>query len=247
MGIFVTGTDTGVGKTLVSCALLAALRARGHRIGVYKPSETGCLEGADGALHGEDCRRLLAAAGAGQPEASVSTALYPVPAAPLVSAEAAGDAIDPAELLRDHDALASEYDAVWAEGAGGLRVPIAASPPYLFTDFAADLAVRGSSTLLVVGSKLGCINHALLTLSELERRAVPVVGWVLNELDPAGSSSEEAPYAVATNGETLARFTEASFLGAFPRVEPGERDDPARLAWLAERALDVDAVERALL
>lgn len=243
MGIFVTGTDTGVGKTLVSCALLRAMHERGHRIGVYKPSETGCPEGADGELYGEDCRRLLAAAATEQPEASVSTALYPIPAAPLVSAEAAGESIDPQALLRDYEAVASSYDAAWVEGAGGLLVPIARD--YRFSDFATDLGERGVSTLVVVGSKLGCINHALLTLSELERRGIPVLGYVMNGLQTEAAA--EAPYAVASNRATLARFTDVPDLGMLPHVAGDQKDDFSALARLAEAELDVGVVEAALL
>ena len=245
MGIFVTGTDTGVGKTLVSCALLRALHDRGHRIGVYKPSETGCPEGEGGELYGEDCRRLLAAAATEQPEASVSTALYPIPAAPLVSAEAAGETIDPQALLRDYESVASSYDAAWAEGAGGLLVPIARD--YLFSDFAASLGERGVPTLVVVGSKLGCINHALLTLSELKRRGIPILGYVMNGVQSEAEGEAEAPYAVASNRATLARFTDVPDLGMLPHVASEGRDDFAALAKLAEAELAVDSVEKALL
>ena len=103
--MFVTGTDTGIGKTLVSCAIARALARRGHRLGVYKPAETGCARGPDGALRGDDCERLARAANAQQPLDRVSTALYPVPAAPLVAAEAAGETIDPDALLRDFGAI----------------------------------------------------------------------------------------------------------------------------------------------
>ena len=241
MGLFVTGTDTGVGKTLVSCALLRALQLRGHRIGVYKPSETGCPSGADGALYGEDCRRLLGAAATGQTEASVSTSLYPIPAAPLVSAEAEGESIDPDTLLADYASVAASFGTAWAEGAGGLLVPI--SENYLFADFAADLGQRGVATLLVVGSKLGCINHALLTLAELERRGVPVAGYVMNAVE----AESEAAFAVASNRATLARFTTAADLGLLRHVPPDQRDDFGALAEFAEADLDVASVEKALL
>jgi dethiobiotin synthetase len=227
-GLFVTGTDTGVGKTLVSCAILRALGRRGRRIGVYKPAETGCPTGADGHLFGEDCRRLCVAADAGQAEASVASALYPVPAAPLVSAEAAGDAIDPDQLVRDFEKLAADYESVLVEGAGGLLVPIAEGFTY------ADLAERlRLPVLVVVGSKLGCLNHALLTLAELSRRGLPVVGTVLNEIGAAA----EAPHAVATNRETLLRFSSVPDLGQLPWLDAGARDDPDALADAAERAL----------
>lgn len=237
-GLLVTGTDTGVGKTLVSCALLRALAQRGHRIGVYKPAETGVPQDANGRLHGgSDCGRLVAAANARQRPSSVSHALYPIPAAPLVSAEAAGESIDPDALVRDFEALTPDFDAVWVEGAGGLLVPIAVDFSY------AELALRLElPVLVVVASKLGCINHALLTLSELERRAIPVVGYVLNGV----LAEPDAPYAVASHRDTLARLTEHRDLGCLPHVCAAMRDDYDALAALAEDALEVATVEAAL-
>jgi dethiobiotin synthetase len=229
-GLFVTGTDTGVGKTLVSCAILRALCRRGRRIGVFKPAETGCPGDGQGRLYGDDCRRLLAAADTGQPESSVASALYPVPAAPLVAAEAAGEAIDPDELVRDFEALAGDYDSVLVEGAGGLLVPIASGFTY------AELAERlGLPVLVVVGSKLGCLNHTLLTLAELERRGLPVAGYVIN----AVPSGVEAPRAVATHRDILARFTGAADLGELPLLDAACLDDGEALADVAESQLDL--------
>jgi dethiobiotin synthetase len=214
-GLFVTGTDTGVGKTFVSCVILRALRERGRRIGVYKPAETGCPRDESGALYGEDCVRLVKAAEAGQPLATVASALYPIPAAPLVSADAAGEAIDPDTLVRDARAVADAHEAVLVEGAGGLLVPIAAG--FTFADLAERL---GLPVLVVVGSKLGCLNHALLTLAELERRGLRVVGSVMNGIEPEGSS--EFAHAVATHRETLARFTKVADLGELPHAPEAE-------------------------
>ena len=230
-GLFVTGTDTGVGKTLVSCSILSALRQRGRRLGVYKPAETGCPRDETGHLYGEDCRRLLTAANSGQSEASVASALYPIPAAPLVSAEAEGESLDPARLVADYEKLAGEYESVLVEGAGGLLVPIAEG--FTFADLAEQL---GLPVLVVVGSKLGCLNHALLTLSELERRGQPIAGYVLNSIEEEGL----APHATATNREMLGRFGSCSDLGNMPFVAASERDAFERLGQLAESALELD-------
>jgi len=236
-GLFVTGTDTGVGKTFVSCALLSALARRGHRIGVYKPAETGVPADERGVLRGEDCVRLLAAADTDQAPGSESRALYPVPAAPLVAAEAAGEAIDPADLVRGFGALSADFDAVWVEGAGGLLVPITAQ--FSYADLAAQLSIP---VLLVVGSKLGCLNHALLTLAELDRRGIPVAGYALNAVE----ATSEAPHAVASNRDTLARLTQHRDLGLLPHVAAARRDDLGAAAELAERELDIEAVAAAL-
>lgn len=232
-GLFVTGTDTGVGKTLVSCAILRAMRRRGRRIGVYKPAETGCPADSAGSLHGEDCRRLLEAAQTGQSEQTVSTALYPIPAAPLVAAEAAGESIDCADLVRAFEALVPHYDAVLVEGAGGLLVPIA--PGVTYADLAEQL---GLPVLVVVGSKLGCLNHALLTLAELERRGLAVAGYVLNAVE----AQSDAPYAVESNRETLARFTDAADLGALPHFAEAVRHRCDDLASCAESALELSLI-----
>jgi len=228
--VFVTGTDTGVGKTLVSCSILRALSRQGRRVGVYKPAETGCPRGPDGRLYGEDCRRLLAAANTGQAEGTVSSALYSIPAAPLVSAEAAGELLDPGAFQAAFEALAPGYDSVLVEGAGGLLVPIA--PGFTYADLMQQLRLP---VLLVVGSKLGCLNHALLTLAELERRGLDVVGYVLNEQEAVS----DAPEAVATHRETLARFTQVPELGVLPYIGGAGRDDFEELASCAESALEL--------
>jgi dethiobiotin synthetase len=229
-GWFVTGTDTGVGKTQVSCALLGALHRRGLQVGVYKPAETGC-EAAGGRLVGGDTVRLQRAAGGHQPLDSVAAALYAEPAAPLVAAENAGETLSLARLRAGFDRVAEKHDPVLVEGAGGLLVPVAEGLTY------ADVArALGLPVLCVVGSRLGCINHALLTLDALEHRGLPVAGWILNELDP----DPEERLAHATHRQVLARFTEAPCLGTLPYLPPDERDRPERLAERFERAVDVD-------
>jgi len=205
-GWLVTGTDTGVGKTFFSCALLRALAARGERVGVYKPIETGCAE-VDGRLVGEDCERLREAAGGHQAPATVSAFLYPDPAAPLVAAERSGDTIAMEALVAGFRKVASAHEHVLVEGAGGLLVPI--GPDFTTAELAREL---GLPVVVVVGSRLGCINHALLTLEALARRDVPVAGWVLNELLP--DAAEELAHA--THRSVIERFGEAPLLGVVP-------------------------------
>ncbi|MCA9512429.1 MAG: dethiobiotin synthase, partial [Myxococcales bacterium] len=181
----------------------------------------------------------------GQSEASASAALFPVPAAPLVSAEAAGTAVDPDALVAGFERLAARFPAVWVEGAGGLLVPIAEG--FTYADLAARLRLP---VLVVVGSRLGCLNHALLTLAELAHRGLPILGYVVNELPPAAGAGtaapESAPHALATNRATLARFAHAPDLGALPAVPAHACSDLGHLASLAERSLCVTDVERAL-
>jgi len=247
--VFVTGTDTGIGKTLVSCAIAAALERRGLSVAVYKPIETGCrregehLVGADGPL-------LLEAAGRAQPADSVSSYLFELPAAPLAAAEAACTQIEPARLCNAFDRLSDEFDFVLVEGAGGLLVPIAHD--YTFSHLADDLEL---SVLCMVGSRLGCINHALLTLETLDSLGLETVGYVINELEES-RSSDDAPDSdnvgpghgatggpdAASNRRLIAAFTQERDLGLFPFVPLDRRSDFDTLADLAEQHLDLDAL-----
>jgi dethiobiotin synthetase len=232
--VFVTGTDTGVGKTLVTSAIAACLRAEGRRVGVYKPVETGCEE-LGGRRIGRDCQRLRAAAGGRQDVATVATYLLTQPAAPMVAAAAEDVTVDPARIERDLAAVRAAHDVTLVEGAGGLLVPITDGVTYL------DLARRlGLPVLVVVGSRLGCINHALLTLGALASADLRCVGYVLNCIDP----SNDGPASPARNRAAIAAFTTARELGLFPYVAQDARDDFRRLAELARKALRLDTIFR---
>jgi len=230
-GTLITGTDTSIGKTVVACAILAGLRARGIDVAAYKPAETGCAT-TDAGLVGEDCVRLAAATGGAQSAGEIASYLFELPAAPLVAAEAAGESIEPARLAADYASLGGRCDRVIVEGAGGLLVPVAAG--YTYLDLARDLEL---DVVCVVGSRLGCINHALLTLAALDAAEIPVRGYVINcpTDDAAGPSSTES------NRATIARFTRHRDLGLFPHLAADERDDPAALAACAERHFDLSS------
>ncbi len=227
-----TGTDTGVGKTLVSSALLAAARARGLAAHAYKPVETGCPR-QGGRLYGPDCRRLTAAAGGHQDEADAATYLFETPVAPMVAAELEGTDIDPVRIGEDLERISTGSDLVVVEGAGGLLVPITAELSYL------DLARRlGLPLLLVVASKLGCINHSLLTLAAAESAGLEVLGYVLNQ---AGDLSPD-DVSTASNREVLARLAKVPDLGLMPRLAEKEAGDAAALAAAAEANLDLAVI-----
>lgn len=244
-GLFVTGTDTGIGKTFVSCGILRALARRGVRVAAYKPAETGCARRA-GSLVGADCALLAEAAKSGQPPDEVASLLFEAPAAPLVAAEEVGRPIDPEALLADFSALAARHDFVLVEGAGGLRVPIAADFTY------AELAQRLELPVLcVVGAKLGCINHALLTLEALEALDVEIAGYVLNHFLPhedggAGYAGAEVQLALSTNRVAIARFTRQRDLGSLPHCT-GAEPEPDRLADLVEAHLDLSIIADGLV
>jgi dethiobiotin synthetase len=237
--LLVTGTDTGIGKTVVTAALAAAFAARGHRVGVVKPAETGCRPDPEDAL------TLAAAAGDPSPLGAVCPWILPDPLAPVLAAERAGVTIDVDALLVHCRTRAAAVDVLLIEGAGGLLVPLTRTAS--FADFAARLGAR---VLVVVGSRLGALNHALLTLEVLTRRAIPTAGYVVNEL---GSQDD---LAVATNAALLRSLTPVPYLGTVPWTAdagallatlrgggPAAEHARTRLAGLGA-ALDLPALER---
>ena len=176
---FVTGTDTGVGKTLISSALLHALSQAGLNTVGMKPLAAGA-EMRDGALYNDDVASLEAASSLSVPRELVVPYLLREPAAPHIAAALEHRTIDPQRLLQAYSQLSSEAEAVVVEGVGGFRVP-------LTEDFdTADLAEKLQlGVILVVGLRLGCLNHALLTAEAIAARGLTLVGWVANQIDPA--------------------------------------------------------------
>jgi dethiobiotin synthetase len=249
--LFVTGTDTGAGKTLVGAAITAGLRARGVRLGVAKPCETGCNpvdpRDPDGTLFPEDAATLASAAGNDEPIETVCPYRFPDPLAPSLAAERVGASIDVPRLVETLTARARTLDLLLVEGAGGLLVPLTRDASF------ADLAQHlGARVLLVVGSRLGAINHALLSLAVLRARGIPTAGYVVNRLAP------DDDLAVATNTALLRSLTDAPLLGELPHLPdastmlatlraggPTAASARARLAGLAEEHLALSAARSA--
>jgi dethiobiotin synthetase len=198
----VTGTDTGVGKTVVTCALLSALRARGRDVGGMKPVETGVV-----ARHaGTDAERIRRAAGGVHRPEDVCPITFPDPLSPHVAARRAGSAVDVHALDRAFARVERAADAVLVEGAGGLLVPL--TPALSF----ADLAARWRLELVIVAAnRLGVINHLLLTVREAERRGLVVRGVVLNACRRGAGG-----LAAATNEEVVRELLPAMPLAPFP-------------------------------
>lgn len=191
-GIFVTGTDTGVGKTVVAVALLRALDAAGIPAVGMKPVAAGIVPGD--AINA-DVAALLAAATVTAPLADVNPYSFELPIAPHLAARASGVTIDPERIGDAYARLARLVSAVVVEGAGGVLVPLGEATDML------DLPVRlGLDALLVVGVRLGCLNHALLSAQALGVRGVRLAGWVANRVDP---SMREGDANVATLVERL--------------------------------------------
>jgi len=185
-GLFVTGTDTGCGKTTVACVLARAARERGLRVRVLKPVETGCAE-SGGERIPADAVALAEAAADPRPVAELCPYRLALPAAPEIAARQEGVNIDPDVLQQAFAATAQEADVVLVEGAGGLRVPIA---PGLEM---AELALLFGLPLLVVArASLGTINHTLLTLEAARARRLAVAGVVFSHVDPELRDADRA-------------------------------------------------------
>jgi len=175
-GLFVTGTDTGVGKTRVAVALIHALRARGLRVAAMKPVSAG---NAPGELN-EDVEALMQAANLALDVRDVNPYAFAEPIAPHIAAHRAGIRIELPVITQAYSRLAAAADVVVVEGAGGWRVPLNEHEDM------ADLAqALGLPIVLVVGMRLGCLNHALLTAEAIVSRRLPWAGWVGNLIDPA--------------------------------------------------------------
>jgi dethiobiotin synthetase len=177
-GWFVTGTDTGVGKTLVCAALTRALVARGLRVAVMKPIASGSDPTPDG-LRNSDALTLMAAANLKSAYEVVNPYCFLPAISPHIAAREAGVDIDLTLLRSRFDSLATACDCIIVEGAGGWLAPI--SDTVTMADLAAALSLP---VLLVVGLRLGCLNHALLTRESLSTRGVAFAGWIANAIDP---------------------------------------------------------------
>ncbi len=177
-GVLVTGTDTGVGKSLCSVALLHALRAQGLRAVGMKPVAAGCEETAEG-LRNEDALALQGASVPRPPYADVNPWALPEPTAPQLAARAAGVRVELAPVLAAHARLAAGADIVVVEGAGGWLSPLADGIEHADLARALQLPV-----LLVVGLRLGCLNHARLSAQAIVADGCRLVGWIGSAVDP---------------------------------------------------------------
>ncbi len=221
MSCFVTGTGTGVGKTFIACGIAAALHARGVRVGVMKPVETGC--GPPGARRPRDAAALRAAAGSALALDRICPWQLEAPLAPDVAARLEGNRVDATRIVSVYREIEQAHDLTLVEGAGGLLVPI--DGRYTMADLVRDLDLP---LLVVVDSKLGAINHTLLTLEAAAVRGLSVIGYILNRAAPDDDA------ATMTNADLLARSTGVPCLGA---VAWAPARDPAALM---EETLDLN-------
>lgn len=201
---FIAGTDTGIGKTHASCTLIHALRAHGLRTTGMKPVASGCLPSPAGLLS-EDAQALRAASSTPLPDYALSNPVaLREPLSPHLAAAHDGVAISLPPLRAAFDALCAAHDAVVVEGVGGWRVPLAADLYASEIPCAWQLPV-----VFVVGLKLGCLNHTLLSIEAIQADGCRLAGWIANRVDPAMD-------AVAENLATLRERLPAPCLGVLP-------------------------------
>ena len=218
VSLFVTGTDTEIGKTFVSAALLRAFTHAGLRAAALKPVAAGAYE-RDGVWHNEDADQLDAAASVLLPPEIRTPFLLKEPAAPHIAAALEGVTLDMARIVDCYEAACERADAIVVEGVGGFRVPLTA------TEDTADLAVAlGLPVVLVVGMRLGCISHALLTAEAIGARGLKLAGWVANRIDPAMTFPEDN---IAALRERLSAQYGAPLVGVVPHMRGALADDAA--------------------
>ena len=205
-----SGTDTGVGKTVVTCALARGLRLAGVDIGVMKPAETGVTSAGP-----EDAQALRAAAQVSDPLSLICPLQFALPAAPEASAAAEAKSIEIGEIERAYRVLASRHTAMLVEGAGGLLVPF--TPTFDMADLAMKLELP---VLIVARASLGTINHTRLSMEACQQRGLELVGVVISHASGAISDADVKNLAVlrAILGDQL--------IGEIPPLGPGVEADP---------------------
>jgi dethiobiotin synthetase len=210
--LFVTGTDTGVGKTLVSAALVHGFAGMGLRSAGMKPVAAGCRR-SQGKLLSDDIEMLRAASSVHLAPALENPYAFEPPLAPHIAARRAGVRIDPEVIVEAARQARGMVDMLVVEGVGGFRVPLDDACD------TADLAVRlGMPLILVVGMRLGCLSHALLTAEAIAARNLVLAGWVANTVDPAMAAYTE-------NLEALQLGLSAPCLGVVPYMGSSPRVD----------------------
>jgi dethiobiotin synthetase len=217
-GIFVTGTDTGVGKTLVSVALITAFRKAALKVGTMKPIETGV--GEDGPL---DAIALRDAAGSTAPLSTICPQQFALPAAPNAAASAEGREVDLDQIDAAYETLAKGRDLMVVEGAGGLLVPI--RDDWTMAELAHSLDLP---LLVVARASLGTINHTALTLEVAASKRLPVLGVIISHAGGPISAAD------ASNLLALKKFLGNRLIGEIPPLDPNETPPPS--------AIDIDAL-----
>ncbi len=213
-GIFVTGTDTGVGKTVVSALLIRAFLINGYTVCPMKPVETGCRRDGDVFLP-SDGEFLKEIAETEEPIKNITPYCFETPVAPMVASNLEGVEIDISRIVERYDQLSSKYDVVVVEGAGGLMVPI--KEDYYMLDLALELKLK---VVLVALNKLGVLNHTLLTMEVLDKYGLELIAIILNnpEIDPLDKSQD-------TNLQVLSKLVDVKLLDSIPRINTLSKEE----------------------
>jgi dethiobiotin synthetase len=206
---FIAGTDTGVGKTLVSSALVHGYTQQGLKSAGMKPVAAGC-ESIDGRWLSEDVAQLKAASNIDAELSLVNPYAFAPAIAPHIAAEQAGVRIELTNIQSAYETLRQSADVVIVEGVGGFRVPLGSD--WDTADLAQALALP---VVLVVGMRLGCLSHALLTVEAIEKRGLSLAGWVANRIDPDMT-------AYAENLDALRQRIDAPLLGEIPALSQAD-------------------------
>ncbi len=217
---FVTGTDTEIGKTLVSATILYKLVRGGVRACGMKPVAAGAVL-RDGELHNDDADMLVAASSVHLPQNLTTPYMLREACAPHIAAALDGVHIEPVPIIAAYAEVAAASDAVVVEGVGGFKVPL--SDDFDSAQMAEQLNLP---VILVVGLRLGCISHALLTAEAIIRRDLVLAGWVVNEIDPEMRFADE-------NVAALAERIPAPLLGRIPYLAHPSAEEAAQFIDLA--------------
>ncbi len=229
-GIFITGTDTGIGKTAVASGLAGAFKNRGYSVGVMKPVQSGALV-RNGRLYSQDAEFLMKAVDNHDEPELVCPVLLREALAPAVAAEIEGKFVDIGLIKNAYLQLEKRHDLVIVEGAGGIAVPL--GKRFLISDL---ITCLGIPAILVARAGLGTINHTFLTIEHARRRGIRVMGIVINNY--RGGIAEE------TNPEVIAELTGLPILGIIPHdpvinVESGSQGN---IVPLVEKNVDLEKI-----
>ena len=230
-GFFFTGTDTGVGKTLIAGAIAKALAAAGRRVGVMKPFESGCRR-EGGLLIAEDARFLKKMSGAADDLSLICPYALARPLAPGVAAQEENIVIDMATVTTAFARIAARHDLVLVEGAGGLMVPVTAE--HLTVDL---VRLLGLPLVIIARTTLGTINHTLLTVKQAQSEGIAVRGIILNKLSAAPDEAEE------TNPAVIQKLSRVPLLGVVPHIPARDRQNPELLSSLVCSHIDLSLLQ----
>ena len=210
-GFFITGTDTGVGKTFVAAGLIRAMREQGLDVCPMKPAETGCRVNK-GRLISADTLKLIQASGVDEPIDLINPYRFRKPLAPSVAVELEGGNFKKRVVVDAYKQLAKKYEIIVVEGAGGIMVPL--YKRYLFLDLVKDLNLP---LMIVARSGLGTINHSLLTIEAARKKGIKILGVVMNS-----AVKSKKDISCKTNPEVIARIGKVSLLGIIPYIEDSD-------------------------